>query len=268
MYWVNGVVTDSLPLTDRSIQYGDGSFTTMKVERGRVRLWDLHLARLKEASKRLDIKIEDWLLLETQIESCAHELQDGGIKILISRGSGGRGYSPEGCHDTQIIVSTFSYPTYYQNWKEGGISLMLCETQLGLSPLLAGMKHTNRLEQVLIKKEIAKTMYLDGVVLDLNNKVIETSIGNIFWVKGDNIYTPNLSNSGVEGVMKAHIYALANLHGLTLFETSIYVDELCMADEVFISNSLFEIVPINAIGNTTFDSHKLSHWFQEKLYSC
>lgn len=269
MYWVNGIESETLPINDRSTQYGDGFFTTMKVENGEICLWPFHLERLKTTAKRLMITAPNWQELEEHVYSIAKNLPLGGIKILISRGSGGRGYSPEGCASTQIIVSDFHYPSHYKQWQENGIELGVSAIKLGLSsPQLAGMKHLNRLEQVLIKEDILKTSYFDAIVLDLNNYVIETSIGNIFWVKGDRIFTPKLSFSGVEGVMKQHIQQLVKELELELNEVNITLRELESADEVFITNALFEIVPINAIVNTTFTQHKFTHWFQEKLYSC
>lgn len=269
MYWINGVESETLPINDRSTQYGDGFFTTMKVENGEICLWPFHLNRLKTTAKRLMMTAPNWQKLEEHVYSIARDLPLGGIKVLISRGAGGRGYSPEGCVTTQVIVSDFQYPSHYKRWQENGIELGVSTIKLGLSsPHLAGMKHLNRLEQVLIKDEIAKTEVTDVVVLDLNNKVIETSIGNIFWIKDGRIFTPDLSFSGIEGVMKKHLQQLIEESQLELNEVSVELCELENADEVFITNSLFEIVPINAIVNTKFTQHKFTHRFQEKLYSC
>ncbi|PQJ89625.1 aminodeoxychorismate lyase [Aliivibrio sifiae] len=269
MYWVNGVESETLPINDRSTQYGDGFFTTMKVNNGEIRLWSFHFERLTSSSQRLGITPPNWKKIEKQVHTIAEKINNGGIKILISRGAGGRGYSPKGCNNTQVIISDFQYPAHYKQWQEEGIELGVSAIKLGLSsPLLVGMKHLNRLEQVLIKDEISKTVYLDAIVLDLNNHVIETSIGNLFWVKDDRIFTPKLSFSGVEGVMKKHIGQLAKEFQLELEEVSAALSELENADEVFITNALFEIVPINAIVNTEFTQHKFTHRFQEKLYSC
>lgn len=269
MYWVNGVESETLPINDRSTQYGDGFFTTMKVESGEIRLWPFHLERLVISAQRLGIASPNWEDIENQVHAIAKMISLGGIKILISRGAGGRGYSPEGCDNTQVVISDFQYPAHYKQWQEKGIELGVSTVRLGLSsPLLAGMKHLNRLEQVLIKNDISKTAYLDAIVLDLNNHVIETSIGNLFWIKGDRIFTPKLSFSGVEGVMKKHIQQLAKEFQLELEEVSVALSELEKADEVFITNALFEIVPINAIVHQSFAQHKLTYRFQEKLYSC
>ncbi|MGR6834572.1 aminodeoxychorismate lyase [Aliivibrio wodanis] len=269
MYWINGIESETLPINDRSTQYGDGFFTTMKVENGEICLWPFHLERLRVSAKRLMMTPPNWHELETQVCSVAKSMVLGGIKILISRGAGGRGYSPEGCVTTQVIVSDFQYPSHYKQWQENGIELGVSTIKLGLSsPQLAGMKHLNRLEQVLIKDEIAKTEATDVVVLDLNSKVIETSIGNIFWIKDGRIFTPDLSFSGIEGVMKKHLQQLIEESQLELNEVSVELCELENADEVFITNSLFEIVAINAIVNTKFTQHKFTHRFQERLYSC
>ncbi len=104
--------------------------------------------------------------------------------------------------------------------------------------------------------------------MNLNDKVIETSIGNIFWVKNDRIFTPDLSFSGVEGVMKKHIEYLSKKYQLKISELSVNLSTLENADEVFITNALFEIVPINKIASIEFTQHRLANWFQEKLYSC
>ena len=268
MFWVNGMESESLPISDRATQYGDGFFTTMKVLNKKVCLWDLHLNRLKTSAIRLNMTEPDWNALDKQITELATKVISGGIKVLITRGSGGRGYSPQDCDDTQVIISTFSLPIYYKEWKQKGIDLGVSDIQLGLNPLLAGMKHLNRLEQVLIKQSISKTDYLDAIVLDISNNIVETSIGNLFWVKNDKLFTPDLSLAGVEGVMKAHIKKIASIHHIGIESVHCDFDTLAVADEVFITNSLFEIVPINKIKDIHFTKHTLTYWFQEKLYSC
>ncbi|MUK61135.1 aminodeoxychorismate lyase [Aliivibrio fischeri] len=268
MFWVNGMESESLPISDRATQYGDGFFTTMKVLNKKICLWELHLTRLKTSAERLGITEPDWCVLEVQMIKLASKVINGGIKILITRGSGGRGYSPEGCTNTQVIVSTFTLPVEYQEWQQKGIDLGISDIHLGLNPLLAGMKHLNRLEQVLIKQSVKKTDYLDVIVLDINNNIVETTIGNIFWIKDDRIFTPNLSLAGVEGVMKTHISDIAKSHHIDIESVHCNIDTLANADEVFITNSLFEVVPINKIKEIHFTKHTLTHWFQEKLYSC
>ena len=269
MYLINGCKQQTTNVSDRSFQYGDGCFTTMLVKNGKIQFWQQHLERLQHTTIKLAIAPPDW----DKVEQWANQLIERdkslmGIKILLSRGSGGRGYASEGCHDTQVVISAFDYPEHYLQWQSEGVELGVCETQLGLNPLLAGLKHNNRLEQVLIKQEISLLGFDDCVVLDIANNVIETSASNIFWVKDQILYTPVLNQAGVTGILRAKIIHFASQLNIEIKRVEAALDELYHADEVFMTNALMGIIPVVKIASRCYQPSDVTAQFQEKLFQC
>lgn len=269
MILINGKAGDTLGISDRATQYGDGCFTTMLVEQGAVRLWPYHLSRLQHTLQVLAIAEPDWETLTLEVERLAAQFADkGGIKILISRGAGGRGYSPVGCQQTTVIVSDFAWPVHYEQWQADGITLGVCQQRLALSPMLAGHKHLNRLEQVMLKREAEQNGWLDAVVLDVNGCVVEAIASNIFWRQGNVVFTPELDMSGVHGVMRSHIIDLCKQLGYCLEFVKTPLDNLLCADEVFITNALMALVPVNEIKGKQFTERTLLNALNKRLYTC
>ncbi|PSU33357.1 aminodeoxychorismate lyase [Photobacterium lutimaris] len=269
MILINGKPDSQIAVTDRAMQYGDGCFTTMLVESGEIRLWPFHLERLKETLSLLDIAPPNWDELVATVNDLAENYPvKGGLKVLISRGSGGRGYSASGCDKTQVIVSAFPWPAHYRQWQQDGIALGVCQQRLSHSPMLAGHKHLNRLEQVLLKREAEQHQWLDAVVLDVAGNVVESIASNIFWRRGNTLYTPNLKLSGVKGVMRRHILQLVTELDYCLEIVNSPLDSLLCADEVFITNALMALVPVNEINGIIFTQRTLLGELNKRLYSC
>ncbi|MCM0147397.1 aminodeoxychorismate lyase [Photobacterium galatheae] len=269
MAWMNGVETDSVSVSDRAFQYGDGCFTTVLVEQGVPRLWSQHLQRLKNTLLKLNIAAPDWSPMISKVMSVAQKYPEKGvIKILISRGTGGRGYSTAGCQQTLVMISDFVWPAHYETWQQHGIELGLCQQRLGLIPMLAGLKHLNRLEQVMLKQEIEANGWQDAVVLDINDHVVETCASNIFWRHDSTLYTPELSQAGVHGLMRAHVCELAKDLGYCLEFVKSPLDALLCADEVFITNALMALVPVTKIQWKTYDEHSALEAITKRLYTC
>lgn len=265
MFWVNGQPSDTLSLTDRSFQYGDGCFTTILVCAGELQYWDMHVERMESCLRCLAIPVPDWRQVEHWLSTIVPSTAKSGVKIHISRGQGGRGYSPANVGDSQVTISTFEYPAHYIQWIADGIELGVCQQRMGLSPLLAGHKHNNRLEQVLLKSEMDAKGYADGIALDINEHVIETTVANIFWVSEGRLCTPSLDNAGVAGVIRRVLLAAAT--DLKVEVRAFSLEELLSADEVFITNSLLGVAPVTAIANTIFPIGKITRYFQERFNS-
>ena len=200
---------------------------------------------------QLSCLIFDNLELEVKKAAKSHKLAV--LKIVITAGSGGRGYSRKGITKPTVIVTISDYPEHYLTLAEQGIALVTSSIQLAKSPLLAGLKHLNRLEQVLIRQELDNKSALDGVVLDIDDKVVETSCANIFWLNYGVIYTPSLKYSGVNGIYRDLI--LAYYPDTKIVSTSL--EELLKAQTVFICNCLMGIVPVKSIGNTEFSIEQI-----------
>ncbi|OEF26928.1 aminodeoxychorismate lyase [Vibrio rumoiensis] len=271
MYFVNGQQRDVFTLDDRSFNYGDGCFTTMLVESGAISLWPQHQARMSHALQRLSIPELNWQEVHTWINQAISIYHAGrvpqlsGVKLHVSRGTGGRGYSPREVENTQVTIHPFDYPCHYRQWQVQGISLGVSSLQLGLNPMLAGLKHNNRLEQVLIKAEIDKQKYDDHVVLDINHHVIEASASNLFWVKDQCLYTADLSRSGVAGILREQVLTLTERLSMKSKVGSFTLEHLTNADEVFITNALHGVVPVTSIDTRCFQIGTITRAFQESL---
>ncbi|NRB68916.1 MAG: aminodeoxychorismate lyase [Vibrio sp.] len=267
MYLVNGHTTDSISLTDRSFQYGDGCFTTMLVVKGRIQHWDKHQDRMQSCLDLLGIASPNWREVQDWLEKMCLESTRSGLKLHISRGEGGRGYSPTQVTLPNVTIGAFNYPVHYEQWLMDGIGLGLCSKRLGVNPLLAGHKHNNRLEQVLLKAEMDQQGFLDGIALDVNGYVIETTMANLYWVKQGVIYTPDLTNAGVAGVMRRVVAERLSSCGLTLSIGHYRLEELNEAEEVFISNSILGVAPVKSIGTQAFCIGTITKKIQEMVNS-
>ncbi|WP_022942685.1 aminodeoxychorismate lyase [Psychromonas hadalis] len=253
---INGIESDKISAIDRGLAYGDGLFSTMKVEYGQVQLWDFHLQRLQLGVKKLFFPAVNWSQLSAEVlhvaKTVAHEKQSV-IKIILTRGSGGRGYSTQGCDSPQRIISTSAYPDFYKQWQEQGIKLILCESQLGSNSQLAGLKTLNRLEQVLIKKELENKQATEGIVCDNQGVVIETCSANLF-IYLDNVWqTPLLDRCGVAGVQRRQVMLLAKKAGIEVVETELHINALKRAKALCLTNALMGIVPVNQYQQQVFE---------------
>jgi 4-amino-4-deoxychorismate lyase len=238
--------TTLVPISDRCFNYGDGFFTTILSQNNQLFLLDLHISRLKRAANTLLFEPIDWQQLEQSLQSVTTK-QPSVVKVLVSRGAGGRGYSTQNL-TPHIYITVADYPAFYPDWRENGISLGVSSVSLGLNPLFAGIKHCNRLEQVMIKNAMRseQNTFDDVVVCDLKGSVVECSASNIFWQLDKKWYTPLNDVAGVDGVMKQFI--MENLTGLS--QTKQVKAELCelvKADSLFICNSLMGIVPVHSL---------------------
>ncbi len=165
MFLINGLEQDTLPASDRATQFGDGCFTTARILEGDVCLLDAHLRRLQDACQTLLIPFTQWEILEHEMRQLASGKTSGVLKVIISRGSGGRGYSGAACQHPTRILSVSAYPAHYARWREEGVTLTLSPVRLGRNPMLAGLKHLNRLEQVLIRTHLEQTDADEALVL-------------------------------------------------------------------------------------------------------
>ncbi|EHD21039.1 MULTISPECIES: aminodeoxychorismate lyase [Brenneria] len=257
MQWINGRIQEQLAVSDRGTQFGDGCFTTARVRGGEIVWLDRHQARLRQAAERLMLPAIDWPLLRQEMNLAAQGRSEGIVKVMLTRGSGGRGYGIQGCDSPTRIVMQADYPAHYSHWREQGISLRLSSVTLARSRLLAGIKHLNRLEQVLIRIDLEQRAADEVLVLDTAGTLVECCAANLFWRKGNRVYTPDLSYAGVDGVARQHVISLLADSAFELHVVTEPVDTLADADEVIICNALMPIVPVNQAETWRYRSRDL-----------
>ncbi|WP_193014368.1 MULTISPECIES: aminodeoxychorismate lyase [Gammaproteobacteria] len=254
MHWVNGQQQQNVDASDRAIQFGDGCFTTLAIEKGKPTLLSTHINRLKQGCDVLFLPYPNWSELERHIIDIASDTQvKGVIKVIISRGYGGRGYSPNGLFTPTVITSLSSYPEHYRHQQNKGVSLGLSPVTLGRNPMLAGIKHLNRLEQVLIKYHLEKTEFDDVLVCDNEGYLVEANAANLFWRKGKTLFTPDLTDSGVNGIMRQSIFQIAQNYHWKIDIVREKPETLYHADEIWLTNSLMPVIPVSRI---TFSDDK------------
>jgi 4-amino-4-deoxychorismate lyase len=243
---------------DRSFNYGDGIFTTMQVKAGQIQLWPLHLARLQQAAKRLHFASIDWQQLAVAVQAAITKTSQV-IKVLISRGEGGRGYSSLGVDQPHIYISSATLPNY-QDWQQQGISLGVAELKLAIQPALAGIKHTSRLEQVLIKQQLMQAPFDELLVFDQQDFVCEVSAANVFFYRQQQWYTPSLERAGVNGVMRQHLMQFIDAQ-----QVNWTLEQLADVESMFICNALMEIVPVQRFLSRALDMTAVNTLIKRQL---
>ena len=246
---VNGQQQQHIAIADRALQYGDGCFTTMAFRNRNIEFYDAHILRLKLACKILYIDFDKWSELACCIFDLLETAENCVVKVIITRGEGGRGYSPEGAVNPNFIITLHPIPPHYPVWQSKGIKLTISPIMLAYQPLLAGIKHLNRLEQVLVKQALAQTNYDDAVVCDTSQNIIETSVGNLFWNTNNTWFTPELTGSGVEGVMRNQVLTFMRRKGVEYQVVKHDINVLFSAQELFVCNSLMQLVPVVSLFN-------------------
>jgi 4-amino-4-deoxychorismate lyase len=247
MILVNGQNQNHIDVADRGLHYGDGLFETIAVNDGQPRLWERHWRRLSMGCRRLGLaQPEPGMLWEEASRVCCG-VDRGVLKIILTRGAGGRGYHPPQTGQATRIMATYPWPAYPEaNWRQG-VAVRLCTTRLGRNSALAGMKHLNRLEQVLARSEWEASHIAEGLMLDDDDHIIAGTMSNLFIVTAQGLLTPVLTACGVAGVMRSVILDLATELDIAWQEAPLRLEDLHRADEVFLSNALIGIWPVRRI---------------------
>lgn len=253
MIIINGDTKDTVSVNDRGLLYGDGLFETMAVRNSEIQLWEAHWQRLSFGCKQLSIDLPDKNTIEKEMEILIENINEKQfvIKLIVTRGEGQRGYRFATEKNTTRILSSHVWPNYSGKHQTEGVDVCYCETVLSENEKLAGIKHLNRLEQVLARNEWDDE-FQEGLMLTAQGKVVDGTMSNVFAVQDNKIFTPGLSLCGVDGVMRKAVIKAAKEKGYPFYEKDFNKAEIEQADELFLTNSLFGIWPVKMIGETRF----------------
>jgi 4-amino-4-deoxychorismate lyase len=247
MILINGAASDSLAAVDRGLAYGDGVFRTLMMRDGRPRAWLHHFRKLEHDCGALAIPCPEKNLLTHELSLVAEREPECAVKIIITRGAGQRGYAfPDRVAPARIVMS-FPPPQYREEFQQSGIKARLCSLRLGFQPVLAGVKHLNRLENVLARNEWNDVAIAEGLLLDGEKNAIGGTMTNLFIVENGALTTPDLSRCGVAGVTRERIFAHAAKHGIVCRVDHIPIDRVLQADEAFVVNSLIGVWQIREL---------------------
>ena len=241
---VNGEFCDHIPVSDRGLHYGDGLFETLAVIDGSPRLWNRHISRLSRGEQVLGLPASDKQLLREEAEGLCRDSDRGVLKLMLTRGSGGRGYRPPANPEPRRILSLHPWPDYPQRWYREGMRIRLCETRWSSNRRLAGVKHLSRLDQVLARSEWQDGEIAEGVMRDEQGRVVSATQGNLFLFSQGRLSTPSLDHAGINGIMRGLVLEAARSLDIPVKITEITLDDLAQADALFITNAILGLCPV------------------------
>lgn len=260
---INGEAADRIDVADRGLQYGDGLFETIAVVNGRIGLWERHLERLAAGCRRLGLAPPDPQRLRQEVEQVAGDGERTVVKIVVTRGRSARGYRPDDSAEPTRIVRALPWPDLPAAAPEG-VRVRWCALRLARQPRLAGLKHLNRLEQVLARAEW-RDEYAEGLMCDTEGLVIEGTMSNLFVVYQGVLTTPDLSESGVAGVVRAEVLARAPALGIPVAVRPVTPAMVEAAEELFLTNSLIGLWPIRQLETRDYVVGKITQALQQAL---
>lgn len=244
---INGHDSLTVSAEDRGLLYGDGLFETIAVHKGVPLRWERHLQRLMIGCERLGIHCPDVTALTLEALELCKGHERAVLKLIVTRGAGGRGYRAPAQPQVTRILACHPWPDYPPDHARDGVRVRLCDTRLAQQPALAGIKHLNRLEQVLARAEWNDEEIAEGLLFDREDHVIEGTMSNLFLASEGQLITPDLSDCGVAGIMRAMIIETATDIGVTCSVRPVARAELFDAAELLLCNSLIGLWPVRQI---------------------
>lgn len=262
---VDGELSSLVSATNRGLLYGDGVFETIAMLNGVPRFWQRHMDRLVAACEQLDIPPVPQQLLLREVQTVTTGRGQCVAKIILTRGESGRGYAAGKAGVPTRVISAHAFPEGVQTQARLGIAASICSLRLAVQPRLAGIKHLNRLEQVLAKSEASQRDVDEGILLDPDDQVVSATAGNIFLVINGRLLTPRMDRCGVRGVMRAAI-----LHAFRPLceQRRIQLDMLPDAQEVFVCNAVRGVLPVTRIDHWHYEigprTREVQQWLEQQ----
>ena len=258
MILINGAEADTITVHDRGLHYGDGLFETLAVVNGRPRDWARHMRRLAGGCARLGIPPPDFEQLQHEALRVCEGAERAVLKLIVTRGSGARGYRPSRHSEPARIVASYPWPEYPPSYAQEGVVVRVCSTRLACNPRLAGIKHLNRLEQVCARGEWEDPAIAEGLMLDTRGHVIEGTMSNLFIVRDGRLITPDVSECGVAGIMRERILETAREMGVPCEVTPVTPHDVKTAQEAFLCNSIITLWPVRELDSIRYLSNDLT----------
>lgn len=263
MRLINGTSANSVPAADRGLAYGDGVFRTLRAVNGEPLHWRKHFNKLADDCARLGIPCPAATLMLAEVRTVARAYPQAVVKIIVTRGNGPRGYAPPApCAPLRAIEASEFVPAAHQAKSING---HLCRLRLSHQPALAGIKHLNRLENILARAEWHTSDIHEGLMLDQQDWVIGGTRSNVFIAEKRKLFTPLLDRCGVAGVTRARVMALAQKAVVACTEERLSLQRVLDADEVFFVNSLIGIWPLSRLGTRIWEPGLMARQIAQAL---
>ncbi len=251
---INGEEQSKVSIFNRNMQYGDGLFETCIAKDNRILFWPNHFKRLNKGCEKLNIKKieESYWMSDLKKAFALSEHNNCIVKLILSRGDSSRGY---GYKDDIVPARVVIISEIKKTVANNSFSLEYSDSGYHSNPQLAGIKHCNRLEQILARSNLSSD---EGIMLDENENVISVTQGNIYLIIGNILLTPKLDKCGIVGTRRSLILELAKSLNIEVKEEVISADKLKQADEVFISNSVIGIQSVKSIESDSLGDNPLT----------
>lgn len=232
---------DALDPLDRGLAYGDGLFETMRVHHGELPWWSRHWARLSCGAERLRIALPDERFVHAEAKQLLGGCVEGVFKLILTRGSGGRGYVPPRDAAPTLVLARHPLPP---SAPAAGLRVRWCELRVSSQPVLAGLKHLNRLEQVLARAEWTDSDIHEGLLCDSEGRVACATAANVFARIDGRWITPRLAHCGVHGVLRGWLMQQAGI-----VEADVSPSALESCEALFLGNAVRGILPVCRLGD-------------------
>jgi 4-amino-4-deoxychorismate lyase len=267
---IDGVPAGGVSAFDRGLHYGDGLFETIACLKGRPRFLALHLERLARGCRALGFSAPAAELLREEIERLAGAQQRSIVKLIVTRGPATvRGYAVSGREQATRVVIRYPWPVEDPVLQQQGVSVRVAATRLGENPALAGLKHCNRLEQILARGEPDAAAAAEALMLSRSGKLVSGTMTNVFLVDGPpqspRLRTPAIDLCGVKGVMRGVVLREAARAGMTTKECVLSPADLEAASEIFLTNARVGIWPVARVEERTLSPGPVTRRLQSLL---
>jgi 4-amino-4-deoxychorismate lyase len=263
---VNGAVAGDLSVLDRGLHYGDGLFETIACINGQPRLLQRHLRRLALGCQRLKIELPGLQTLGAQVRELAATASRAIVKVLVTRGPArARGYGVSGDESPSRVMLRYPWPEEAPAVAAEGVRVRLAATRLGENAALAGIKHCNRLEQVLARAEWDDPGITEALMFSSSGALISGTMSNVFLVHDSRLLTPRLDRCGVAGIMRALILEEAAQESIPIVECRLEAAALEQARELFLSNALWGVRPVRALEGVRLEPGELTRRLQQRI---
>lgn len=251
---------------DRGLHFGDGLFETIACRRGRARFLDLHMDRLTAGCERLRIDVGDIRAIRHEIQTAAASADNSLIKLVVTRGEAvARGYGWSGKETATRVLLRYGWPVEDATAQREGVRVRTASLRVGENPALAGMKHLNRLEQVIARSEVPSQEAAELLVFSQSGGLVSGTMSNVFLVRDGRLLTPRLETCGVAGVMRRVVMREARRDGLEVEETALDSRDVGTATEMFLTNARIGIWPIRLLDGRALTPGEVTRRVQDLL---
>jgi len=265
---IDGAPAGGVSVLDRGLHFGDGVFETIACLHGRPRFLALHLQRLAQGCRTLGFPPPSAQLLRAEVAGLAAAQDRSIVKLIVTRGAATvRGYAVSGREQATRIAIRYPWPVEDPILQQQGVSVRMAAMRLGENPALAGLKHCNRLEQILARAEPEAAAAAEALMLSRSGNLVSGTMTNVFLVDGSpaRVRTPAIDSCGVAGVMRRVVLREAARANIAATECALSPADLAAAAEVFLTNARVGIWPVGRIGARTLTPGPVTRRLQSLL---